>query len=84
MKERFDPARRVWECPICGHVNTWNWDDGERASRLLSTLTRRHVPVYVCHGSAFDNVCGQCGTDFVRRDSPIRAECYTHEPPCVV
>lgn len=31
-------------------------------------------------GSCFDNICGKCHTDFVRRDSPIQAEVYTHVP----
>ena len=72
--ERCDPERRVWECAACGTYNAWNWDDAERASSLL------RKPVVCCHGSCFDNVCGGCGADWVREDSPIRAECYTHVP----
>ena len=72
MADRNNPDRRVWVCPVCGAFNVWCWADQERAALIL------HAPVVVCHGSAFDNVCGACGADLVRADSPILAECYTH------
>ena len=78
MSEKLDrnnPERIIWECGACGGINAWNWDDAERASRLLK------VEVKESHGSCFDNICGHCGTDWVRIDSPMRAEVYTHEDP---
>lgn len=68
------PAASIWRCPSCRKVNAWNWDDAENASRRLGE------EVKVSHGSSFDNICGHCGTDFVKRNSPIRASVYTHEP----
>lgn len=72
-----DAKRRypsLWICPVCGTVNAWNWDDAERASRLLK------VAVYVSTGSCFDNICGMpaCRADITKPDSPINAPCYTH------
>ena len=73
-----NPSSDIWECRQCNGVNAWNWQDAEKAERRLTK--RRGVPaeVAVAHGSCFDNVCGHCGTNFVRRDSPIRAELYVH------
>ena len=62
----------LWVCPECGNVNAWNSDDAERASKRLK------IPVEVCHGSCFDNICGHCGANIIKTDSPILAECYTH------
>ena len=62
----------LWECPECGTVNAWNYHEARRASLKLKQV------VEVCHGSCFDNVCGHCGADIVKSDSPILAECYTH------
>lgn len=73
FQREFDPTRRVWRCPDCGTVNAWNWDDAERAAAILCE------EVAVAHGSCFDNVCGECGRDYVATDSPIMAECYTHQ-----
>jgi len=61
-----------WICPQCGAVNAYNWADQERAERLLKQ------PVVICHGSCFDNVCGDCGANIVKPDSPILSPCYTH------
>lgn len=71
--DRNNPERTLWECPVCGSINAWDWNEAERASRLLKTKVK------VSHGSCFDNICGHCGSDIVRADSPIRASCYTHE-----
>jgi hypothetical protein len=62
----------LWICPECGKINAWNAEDAERASKKLN------MPVDVSHGSCFDNICGGCGADIVRPDSPILAPCYTH------
>ena len=70
---RNNPERTLWECPVCKNINAWNYDDAERASKFLK------VEVKVAHGSCFDNICGHCGADLVHIDSPIRANCYTHE-----
>lgn len=69
------PDARLWRCPACRTLNAWNWSDAEAAEKHLEQK------VVVAHGSAFDNVCGECGTDFVERSSPIRARAYTHENP---
>ena len=61
-----------WVCPECGAINAYNHDDAERASKKLKKT------VVVCHGSCFDNICGDCGSDIVEPDSPILATCYTH------
>ena len=62
----------LWICPECRAINAWNYEDSVRAQlRLNETVT-------VCHGSCFDNVCGECGANIVRPDSPILASCYTH------
>lgn len=66
------PKSALWVC-FCGGINAWNYEDAERASRAL------REEVKVSHGSCFDNVCGHCGADVVAVDSPIRANCYTHE-----
>jgi phage terminase large subunit GpA-like protein len=74
MKEHlpWETKRWFWVCPECGQVNAFNWDDAERAIRLLKK------EVKVCHGSCFDNICGGCGANIVQPDSPILAPCYTH------
>jgi hypothetical protein len=86
MNDRNDPSRRVWECPVCRCVNVWNWADAQRAAAILgldcpeisSANNRNRSEIQIAHGSAFDNICGGCGADLVRADSPILAECYTH------
>lgn len=70
--DRNDPARAIWECPACYGINAWDWNEADKASSLLK------VEVKCAHGSGFDNICGHCGADIVRKDSPIMAECYTH------
>lgn len=74
MKDHFDPKRRLWQCPVCDSINAWNWQDAERAERMLNR------EVAISHGSCFDNVCGHCHANFAEVDSPIMAECYTHVP----
>ena len=74
----------LWICPECCGVNAWSYDDAERAMRKFkhiksSSRTALTVEVKVSHGSCFDNCCGHCGRDIVKPDSPILAECYTHE-----
>lgn len=69
----WESNRLLWVCPECNTINAWNWDDAERASKKLGAV------VSVCHGSCFDNVCGNCKCDIVHPDSPILAPCYTHE-----
>jgi hypothetical protein len=64
--------RLFWICPECGQVNAYNYEDAERASRLLKD------EVKVSFGSCFDNICGGCRCDIVNPDSPILAPCYTH------
>ncbi len=63
----------LWICPRCGTVNAWNATDAARASKKLK------ADVVVCSGSAFDHICGECRVDIVQPESPINAECYTHE-----
>lgn len=75
-KDRSDPSRNVWECPVCGYINVWDSNNIDRVKALCKT-----DKVAVCHGSSFDNVCGHCGADLVAKDSPILAECYTHQDP---
>jgi hypothetical protein len=72
----MNPSKDIWRCRSCGAINAWNWEDAERYEKRfkLEPGTVKHST-----GSCFDNICGGCGTDFVRRDSPIRAVCYTHE-----
>ncbi len=89
-KDRTDPTRNLWECPVCSGINAWSWQDAERAAELFSAMTKKpwttpdfanaRLPqsVACAHGSAFDNICGHCGADIVHIDSPILAECYTH------
>ena len=64
--------KMLWCCPQCESINAWNSDDAERASKKLK------ITVEACHGSCFDNVCGHCGANIVKPDSPILTECYTH------
>lgn len=78
---RHCPDRRVWECDSCGCLNTWNWKDQERLTERTGrpwvqdapAFTRRNV-IGIAHGSCFDNVCGVCGANHVRADSPILAD----------
>jgi hypothetical protein len=78
MKDRNAPYRRVWECAACNGLNAWNWEDAERGEGLIG------LPFKVSYGSCFDNRCGHCGANTVLADSPIMAECYTHQaqPTC--
>lgn len=71
-----NPSKKIWRCRACGAINAWNWEDAEEYEKRFKL-----EPGTVVHatGSAFDNICGKCHTDFVRRDSPINAPCYTHE-----
>ena len=68
----WEKNRILWYCPQCESVNAWNSNDAERATKKL------RVPVESSTGSCFDNLCGHCGADIVKPDSPILAECYTH------
>ncbi len=87
-KDRNDPSRRIWECPACTGINVWNWEDAERASTLLGLANPETTyanngntkEIHVAHGSCFDNVCGCCGANVVKADSPILAEVFTHNP----
>lgn len=71
-KDRNNPERRIWACPVCGGINAWDWQAVERAAAMLG------VEVATATGSCFDNICGHCHADIVRADSPIMANCYTH------
>lgn len=62
----------LWVCPVCRAINAWNQKDAERAAAKLKKA------VEVCHGSCFDNICGGCGADIVKPDSPILSPCFTH------
>jgi hypothetical protein len=64
----------LWVCPECGEINAWNADEARRAAEKIKC-----TKIYLSHGSCFDNICGHCGRDIVHPDSPILAECYTHQ-----
>lgn len=66
------PDARLWRCPSCRKPNAWNWRDAQAAADHLG------VDVAVAHGSAFDNVCGHCRANVVKRSSPIMSPAYTH------
>jgi len=68
------PDNDLWRCPSCQAINAWDCMLGEAVENILGQK------VYTASGSAFDNVCGNCRTDFVKWDSPILDEVYTHEP----
>ncbi len=68
-----NPDARLWRCPSCRKPNAWNWSDAQAAADHLG------VDVAVAHGSCFDNICGHCGADVVKRSSPIRHPAYTHQ-----
>ena len=70
----WEKNKLFWVCPECGEVNAYSYDDAERASKKL-----KGVKVFICHGSCFDNICGNCSSNIVKPDSPILASCYTHE-----
>jgi len=72
MKIGKTPNCCVWECSRCGAVNAWAYQDLEKVERL------NHVKCFISHGSCFDNICGACGANHVKRNSPILSECYTH------
>lgn len=74
MEAALDRGRRLWRCDACGKVNAWDWEDASEAEDWLNES------VAVSYGSAFDNTCGHCRTDWVRWDSPFLAETYTHIP----
>lgn len=63
----------LWMCPECCFVNAWNHEDAERAGERLGEA------VVVSHGSAFDNICGNCGANIVHPESPTLHPAYTHE-----
>jgi hypothetical protein len=74
MKEHlpWKPKCLLWVCPECGQKNAFNGEDAERAEAKLKE------PIKVSYSSCFDNICGGCGSDIVKSDSPILAPCYTH------
>jgi len=87
IKDHFPVFHRIgpclWVCIDCGGINAWNYGDAERAAARLKGFTkpkgsRAESSVAVAHGSCFDNVCGHCGADNVKADSPINHPCYTH------
>lgn len=69
------PAAELWQCDACGKFNVWAYVDYEA---LLAAGKYTEQNLAIASGSCFDNVCGHCRTNFVRRDSPINAVCYTH------
>lgn len=66
-------SNMLWLCPHCYSINAWNYGDAQRAE----VKTREEI--FISHGSCFDNVCGNCGSNIVKPDSPILTEVYTHE-----
>jgi hypothetical protein len=69
--DRTDPRRSIWRCPCCDAINVWSpW--------LCARLEDRSIQAVTCTGSCFDNICGACHSNIVKRDSPILAECFTH------
>ena len=68
----YNPERAIWVCLACERLNAWNYDDADYMNE------RWGLNVKVSHGSCFDNICGHCGADIVRKDSPINHPCYTH------
>lgn len=69
---KFDPLCDIWRCPECRGLNAWS----DRVAEVATAVVGEEVRV--CRGSCFDNICGHCGADMVRADSPIQAEAYTH------
>jgi hypothetical protein len=70
-----EPAADVWRCPCCDGLNVWAWTAAELASK------KHKIPLNdfkTASGSCFDNICGHCGADLVKEDSPILAQCFTH------
>ena len=66
------PKAMVWQCPVCLAINSWNYEIGQDVERII-----KHT-VYNATGSCFDNICGKCHSNIVKRNSPIMAKCYTH------
>lgn len=65
-------SNTLWVCPQCGGINAFNHEEATRAE------AKCRQSVAVSHGSCFDNICGHCGADIVKPDSPILSPCYTH------
>ena len=74
----WEPKKLLWECPECFGINAWNYTDAERAEARLKKQT-----VKVSYGSCFDNICGHCGVNIVKQNSPILSECFTHQETSV-
>lgn len=56
------------ECPLCGYYSTYAFCD----------VNLRHYIVKIGATSSFEWQCGHCHSDWMPQDSPINAECYTH------
>ena len=61
-----------WVCRRCGWLNVWAYCDYEELK------DKGQENITIASGSAFDNICGNCHTNFVKWGSPILAACYTH------
>jgi hypothetical protein len=70
----FNPSNWFWNCPSCYGLNVWAYCDLEK----LVSNGFKEENIFIATGSCFDNVCGKCRADYVKKDSPIMAECYTH------
>ena len=71
------------ECPACGCISAYSWDDVNYAPR--AGVEEEDVPVsarvyHIGAASGFEWTCGNdhCGLSWTPWDSPLAAVCFTH------
>jgi hypothetical protein len=61
-------SKDLEECPVCGGLNTYCWDDVDEEKGIA------HIPTASC----WEWQCGHCGAHLVEAGSPPTYPCYTH------
>jgi hypothetical protein len=62
-------------CPCCSQASGYCWDDCNIEPNQKPGIGGiAHIPT----ASGFDWQCGHCGATLAPSDSPILADCYTH------
>jgi len=85
LKESLLADGSAEECPKCGAVSAYSWDDVnycDNCSEPFGTDLPEEDRIYhIGAASSFEWECGKCRTSWTPADSPLTAEVYTHRDP---
>ena len=85
VKEELLSDGSAEECPSCGAVSAYAWDDAnycENCTEPMGLELPEEDRIYhIGAASGFEWECGKCRKSWTPEDSPLTAEVYTHVDP---